>query len=139
VPISRPCKASLPARLYFEEVLQVLVPLTEWWHSRRIEDQLKVYRSEQDGLKRLDRAISTIIDLAEPPSSITYWRPAKRRLHRPTASAFEGRVRHRDLGRICDHGWREVGPRGGEAVVQINGVGPFDVTYVDPKDDPRNE
>jgi quercetin dioxygenase-like cupin family protein len=26
----------------------------------------------------------------------------------------------------------------GEAVVQINGNGPFDVTYVDPKDDPRN-
>jgi quercetin dioxygenase-like cupin family protein len=24
-----------------------------------------------------------------------------------------------------------------EAIVQINGVGPFDVTYVDPKDDPR--
>jgi len=27
----------------------------------------------------------------------------------------------------------------GEAIVQINGVGPFDVTYVDPKDDPRNK
>ena len=26
----------------------------------------------------------------------------------------------------------------GEAVVQINGVGPFDVKYIDPKDDPRN-
>jgi len=25
----------------------------------------------------------------------------------------------------------------GETVVQINGVGPFDVRYVDPKDDPR--
>ncbi len=25
----------------------------------------------------------------------------------------------------------------GETVVQINGVGPFDVTYVDPRDDPR--
>jgi quercetin dioxygenase-like cupin family protein len=25
----------------------------------------------------------------------------------------------------------------GETVVQINGVGPFDVNYVDPKDDPR--
>jgi quercetin dioxygenase-like cupin family protein len=25
----------------------------------------------------------------------------------------------------------------GEAIVQINGMGPFDVTYVDPKDDPR--
>jgi quercetin dioxygenase-like cupin family protein len=27
----------------------------------------------------------------------------------------------------------------GETVVQINGVGPFDVTYVDPKDDPRKK
>jgi hypothetical protein len=27
----------------------------------------------------------------------------------------------------------------GETIVQINGAGPFDVTYVDPKDDPRNK
>jgi quercetin dioxygenase-like cupin family protein len=27
----------------------------------------------------------------------------------------------------------------GEASVQINGLGPFDVVYVDPKDDPRNK
>ncbi|HEX2216899.1 MAG TPA: cupin domain-containing protein [Xanthobacteraceae bacterium] len=27
----------------------------------------------------------------------------------------------------------------GETVVQINGMGPFDVTYVDPKDDPRKK
>jgi quercetin dioxygenase-like cupin family protein len=27
----------------------------------------------------------------------------------------------------------------GEAIVQINGVGPFDVKYVDPEDDPRNK
>ena len=26
-----------------------------------------------------------------------------------------------------------------ETVVQLNGVGPFDVTYIDPKDDPRNK
>ena len=26
-----------------------------------------------------------------------------------------------------------------ETVVQINGVGPFDITYVDPKDDPRKK
>jgi quercetin dioxygenase-like cupin family protein len=25
----------------------------------------------------------------------------------------------------------------GETIVQINGVGPFDVTYIDPRDDPR--
>jgi quercetin dioxygenase-like cupin family protein len=27
----------------------------------------------------------------------------------------------------------------GEAIVQINGTGPFDVRYVDPKDDPRKK
>lgn len=27
----------------------------------------------------------------------------------------------------------------GEAIVQINGIGPFDVKYVDPKDDPRTK
>jgi quercetin dioxygenase-like cupin family protein len=27
----------------------------------------------------------------------------------------------------------------GETIVQINGFGPFDVTYVDPKDDPRQQ
>jgi quercetin dioxygenase-like cupin family protein len=27
----------------------------------------------------------------------------------------------------------------GEAVVQINGMGPFDVKYIDPKDDPRSK
>lgn len=27
----------------------------------------------------------------------------------------------------------------GETIVQINGVGPFDVVYVDPKDDPRKQ
>jgi hypothetical protein len=26
-----------------------------------------------------------------------------------------------------------------EAIVQINGMGPFDVQYIDPKDDPRNQ
>jgi hypothetical protein len=26
-----------------------------------------------------------------------------------------------------------------EAVVQINGVGPFDIVYVDPSDDPRKK
>ncbi len=27
----------------------------------------------------------------------------------------------------------------GETIVQINGVGPFDVTYIDPNDDPRKK
>lgn len=32
------------------------------------------------------------------------------------------------------YAWAEV-----ESVVQINGVGPFDVSYIDPKDDPRKQ
>ena len=32
------------------------------------------------------------------------------------------------------YAWAEA-----ESVVQINGVGPFDVTYIDPKDDPRQK
>ena len=32
------------------------------------------------------------------------------------------------------YAWAEV-----DSVVQINGVGPFDVVYVDPKDDPRKQ
>ncbi|MFL5045424.1 MAG: cupin domain-containing protein [Xanthobacteraceae bacterium] len=32
------------------------------------------------------------------------------------------------------YAWAEV-----ESVVQINGIGPFDVSYIDPKDDPRKQ
>src|SRR5262245_5480607 len=32
------------------------------------------------------------------------------------------------------YAWAEA-----ESIVQINGVGPFDVTYIDPKDDPRQK
>jgi hypothetical protein len=32
------------------------------------------------------------------------------------------------------HLWAET-----EAIVQINGVGPFDVVYLDPADDPRKK
>src|SRR5689334_14367126 len=35
---------------------------------------------------------------------------------------------------MAHYAWAE-----GEAVVQINGVGPFDIAYVDPKDDPRGK
>lgn len=36
--------------------------------------------------------------------------------------------------KMAHYAWAET-----EAVVQINGMGPFDVTYLDPKDDPRNK
>ncbi len=37
-------------------------------------------------------------------------------------------------GGMAHYAWAEV-----ESVVQINGVGPFDVVYIDPKDDPRKQ
>ena len=39
---------------------------------------------------------------------------------------------------ICRPASRPYAWADGEAVVQIDGFGPFDVKYVDPKDDPRN-
>jgi hypothetical protein len=33
---------------------------------------------------------------------------------------------------MAHYGWAD-----GEAILQVHGMGPFDVTYVDPKDDPR--
>jgi serine protease AprX len=38
------------ARLFFEEVLRVLVPMTYWWKDRRVQDGLKTYA--QTGLLR---------------------------------------------------------------------------------------
>ena len=35
-------------------------------------------------------------------------------------------------GGMAHYGWAD-----GEAIVQVNAMGPFDVKYVDPKDDPR--
>ena len=35
---------------------------------------------------------------------------------------------------MTHYAWSEV-----ESIVQINGVGPFDVVYIDPKDDPRKQ
>jgi hypothetical protein len=52
---------------------------------------------------------------------------ARRAPHLPPASFV-----HLPAG-MPHYAWVE-----GETIVQINGAGPFDVTYVDPKGDPRN-
>jgi serine protease AprX len=31
------------ARLYFREVLRVVVPMTDWWHSPRTQQELQIY------------------------------------------------------------------------------------------------
>ncbi|HEY0726896.1 MAG TPA: S8 family peptidase [Pyrinomonadaceae bacterium] len=49
------------ARLYFEELLRVLVPMTQWWTDRKVEDTLQSYT---DG-KRLKVLIATLIKWAK--------------------------------------------------------------------------
>ncbi len=34
------------ARLYFDEVLRILVPVTQWWHERKIREKLQAYDSD---------------------------------------------------------------------------------------------
>lgn len=49
------------ARLFFEEVLRVLVPMTQWWRERKVQDGLKAYA---DG-ERLEKRIQAVIDWAQ--------------------------------------------------------------------------
>ena len=68
---------------------------------------------------------------------VTRWTPpGKDRLDElsPTLSPLApGSFVHLPAG-MPHYAWAEV-----ETIVQINGTGPFDVTYIDPKDDPRRQ
>jgi hypothetical protein len=46
------------ARLFFEELLRVVVPLTQWWHDRKEKNDLKKYKGES----QLDEMIQAVID-----------------------------------------------------------------------------
>jgi len=57
-----PLQGIIAARLYFEEVLRVVIPMTSWWNSERIQEQLKVFKDDEAG--RLDRVITAILTTA---------------------------------------------------------------------------
>jgi serine protease AprX len=48
------------ARLFFEEMLRVIVPMTQWWRDRKVQDGLGAYKDEA----RLRKRIQTVIDWA---------------------------------------------------------------------------
>jgi len=48
------------ARLFFREVLRVIVPISQWWHDRKVQEVLQTYNSED-----LAPTIQTIIDWAK--------------------------------------------------------------------------
>jgi hypothetical protein len=54
------------ARLFFEEVLRVIVPMTKWWHERNVQDGLKEYR--KDNQLRLKQRVMSVIDWAHAES-----------------------------------------------------------------------
>lgn len=76
-PEIAPIHGIVAARLYFDEVVTILVPMTGWWRSRRIKDQLKCYFEEgaqgADGrpqlaaaaVGRLKRIAKAILAVAE--------------------------------------------------------------------------
>ena len=52
------------ARLYFDEVLRVVVPATSWWRSSRIRNDLDVY-SSNSGLERIGKVLTDVGKMAE--------------------------------------------------------------------------
>lgn len=52
------------ARLYFSEVLRVIVPMTGWWHSNRTQREFQIFLSPEEGPEKLNRAINHILDVA---------------------------------------------------------------------------
>ena len=60
-----PLQGVIAAKLYFDEVLRVIVPMTEWWKMDRVRKQIGVYDNEQAGAERLNEAINRIIAVGE--------------------------------------------------------------------------
>ena len=78
-PAIAPLQTFVAARLYFEELLRVVVPMTKWWHEPRTQAELKHYRTpdsaaDVDGPAKLNRG---------------------RRRHRRPAQALVGGCRNR--------------------------------------------
>lgn len=46
------------ARLFFEELMRVIVPMTSWWHDRKKREDLKKYKGDT----QLDEMIQAVIN-----------------------------------------------------------------------------
>ncbi len=66
-------QAILAARLDFEEVLSVLVPMTEWWHEKRTRKMLEKYGRDADdrtsgasilSAKKVEATIAKVLEAA---------------------------------------------------------------------------
>jgi serine protease AprX len=71
------------ARLYFDEILRAVVPMTGWWHSPRTQQELSLFFDPDVGPAKLNRAIDHILDVAKE------WSGTFRRLERDRSSALD--------------------------------------------------
>ncbi|MCW2690316.1 MAG: peptidase and in, kexin, sedolisin [Mycobacterium sp.] len=71
-PEVAPLQSFVAARLYFEEVLRVLVPMTKWWHEPRTQAELAQYATadddnpdDHDGPRKLNQTVDDVASLLE--------------------------------------------------------------------------
>ena len=63
-PAIAPVQTFVAARLYFEELLRVVVPMTKWWHEQRTQEELEQYSAaDVDGPTKLNQAVEDIAEL----------------------------------------------------------------------------
>jgi serine protease AprX len=81
-PQVAPLQALVAARLYFGEVLKIVVPLTPWWHETETQDEFKKYNSIDS--PELIQTVEAVIALRD------HWLTSTSTKDRPnTLSAFE--------------------------------------------------
>ncbi|HMM90175.1 MAG TPA: S8 family peptidase [Bradyrhizobium sp.] len=68
------------ARLYFDEVLRVIVPTTSWWSSPRIKSDMAVYLQATTGSQRINAVLDTVQQMAEDWSNPKAVRKSEGRL-----------------------------------------------------------
>ena len=50
----------IAARLYFPEVLEVIVPITDWWQSARNKKEMELYLESKKGTERITRVLKIV-------------------------------------------------------------------------------
>jgi serine protease AprX len=73
----------IAARLYFDEILRAVVPMTDWWRSARTQQELQIYLDPEDGPGRLNRAVSHVLGVAQQ------WNRALRPAERDRCAALD--------------------------------------------------
>jgi serine protease AprX len=53
------------ATLAFDDLLRVVVPMTEWWQSPRVQSELKLYVEHEHGPEKLNHTINAILTTAK--------------------------------------------------------------------------